>query len=91
MRKIFNDPFTSILPQLDLHGETYETAPFLINSFVNDNFVMGKTKVVLIHGRHGDVLRKRCHEVLKGNKNVKNYNIDANNNGQTIVELYNKE
>lgn len=82
-----NDPFTVNLPHLDLHGETYETAPFLLNSFIKDNYLIGNKKIVIIHGIHGNVLKERCYNLLKNNKYVKSYVLDTNNIGQTIIEL----
>lgn len=87
MNKMYRDPFTINLPHLDLHGETYVTAPFMLNAFVKDNYVMGNKKIVIIHGIHGNILKDRCYEILKTNKLVKSYTLDNNNIGQTIVEL----
>ena len=81
------DPFTALLPHLDLHGETYETMGYLLSSFIKDNYIMGNYKVVVIHGRSGGVLKKRTIELLKNNVYVNEFYIDTNNDGQTIVEL----
>lgn len=88
MRKIYDDPFTINLPHLDLHGETYETITYPLNSFVKDNYLMGNTKIVIIHGRHGNVLKSRTQELLKVSKLVKKYYINSVNDGETIVELF---
>jgi dsDNA-specific endonuclease/ATPase MutS2 len=90
MRKVFNDPFTINLPHLDLHGETYETLTYPLESFIKDNYIMGNTKVVIIHGRSGDVVKPRTKELLKCNKMVKNFYINPENDGETIVELMSK-
>ena len=87
MMKIINDPFTVLLPHLDLHGETFETMKFQIDTFVKDNYLLRNEKVVIIHGRSGNVLKKETQNMLKSNKYVKNYYIDPLNDGQTIVEL----
>lgn len=84
---MLNDPFTVNLPHLDLHGETRETAPFLINTFIKDNYIMGKLNVVIIHGYHSDVLKKVCNEILNKNEYVTKYNINSNNPGETIVNI----
>ena len=88
--KEMHDPFTSLFPHLDLHGETRETAPFQINSFIKDNYLIGKKKVVIIHGRSSNVLKKITLEILKKNIYVKDYFIDFNNDGETIIELKSK-
>lgn len=81
------DPFTAYLPHLDLHGETVESAIFLINSFINDNIKLKNEKVIIIHGRSTGILKKTTQDTLKNNKNIKKFNIDPLNDGQTIVEL----
>lgn len=87
MMKRLVDPFVELLPKLDLHGETKESAKFLINSFLKDNYLIGNEKVVIIHGRSTGILRKETQNILKLSKIVKNYSLDSNNDGQTIVEL----
>lgn len=81
------DPFTVLLPHLDLHGETQDTMNYVLNSFIKDNYIMGNYKLVIIHGRSGGILKKRTLEILKNNVYVNNYYVDSNNDGQTIVEL----
>ena len=90
MNKIIN-PFTSYLPHLDLHGETYSSMKFKIDEFIKDNYVMGNEKIVIIHGRSGNVLKKETPNCLKNNKLVKKYYIDSDNDGQTIVELFKRD
>ena len=81
------DPFTALLPHLDLHGETSETMSYVLTSFIKDNYIMGNYKVVVIHGRSGGILKKRTLELLKNNVYVNEFYIDSNNDGQTIIEL----
>ena len=87
MMKKLVDPFTTLLPHLDLHGETVESSIFLINSFISDNIKLKNNKIVIIHGRSTGILRKTTQDTLKKSKDVLNYNIDPINDGQTIVEL----
>ena len=87
MMKKLIDPFTVYLPHLDLHGEVRDSVKFLVDTFVKDNHLLGKEKIVIIHGRSGGVLKKEVHLVLKNNELVKNFYIDSVNDGQTIVEL----
>ena len=87
MMKKHLDPFTVYLPHLDLHGETVESATFMINSFIKDNIKLKNNKVVIIHGRSTGILKKATIEALKRLKNISKYYIDPLNDGQTIIEL----
>lgn len=88
--KKFEDPFLNILPKLDLHGETRDTIRYLILDFLSMNVKMKRFKVQIIHGRHGTVLRKETHEILKRCPLVDKYYIYYQNDGITIVELKSK-
>ena len=81
------DPFTINLPKLDLHGEVSDTVEYLVSSFIKDNYIMGKYKVVIIHGKSSNILKNKTKDVLSNNKYVNTFYIDFNNDGQTIVEL----
>lgn len=85
--KHFEDPFLNILPKLDLHGETRDTIRFLILDFININIKMGKEKIQIVHGRHGGILRKETHEILRKCPYVKRFSTYGSNDGVTIVEL----
>ena len=85
--RIANDPFTTWFPHLDLHGETLESAEFQINTFLKDNYTLGKREVVIIHGKGTGTLKKGTQEVLKKSKLVESYYIDPLNDGQTIVRI----
>lgn len=89
MNNHFEDPFVKILPKLDLHGETSDTIRYLIIDFLNVNLRLGKMKVVIVHGRHGNILKKRTHEILKSLKCVDKFYTYGSNDGITIVELLN--
>lgn len=91
MNKVYNDPFTIKYPHLDLHGETYETMVYPLTSFIKDNYLMNNKFIVVIHGRHGNVLKIRTLELLKHNSYVKEFHVDGNNDGQTIIELMPKK
>ena len=75
------------LPTLDLHGETKDIAKVLINEFIEDNYKMKNTKVIIIHGVGTKTLLKETQNTLKNNKYVLEYKIDNFNTGQTIVTL----
>ncbi len=85
--KYFNDPFINILPKLDLHGETSDTIKFLIIDFLKMNKKLGKNTVIIVHGRHGTILKNKTHEILKTIPTVKKFYTYYSNDGITIVEL----
>ena len=87
MNKHFEDPFINILKGIDLHGETGDTARFVIKDFVNECHLLGKDKIYFIHGRHGKVLKETVQKELKKNKLVSKYYIYGQNDGITIAEL----
>lgn len=78
------------LPSLDLHGIDRDYARILINDFINDNYNIKQTKVVIIHGIGAGIIRKTTQEVLKKNKLVLNYKIDNFNPGMTVVDIVKK-
>ena len=75
------------LPTLDLHGETRDIGKVLINEFIEDNYKMKNTKVIIIHGVGTKTILKETQNTLKNNKYVLEYKIDNFNTGQTIVTL----
>ena len=86
-KKVFNDPFINVLPQLDLHGETADISRVLVKNFIDENYLLGKEKVVIIHGKGTGVLKKVVHETLKESNHVSKYSTDITNDGITIVTL----
>lgn len=77
----------SYLPTLDLHGEVASRALHLVNDFLLEQYMLGKTKVIIIHGIGSGTLRKVVHDVLLTNKLVLSYKLDMYNLGMTVVEL----
>lgn len=82
-----NNTFTNLLPKLDLHGETSDTARVLINDFINDNFKMKKEKFVIVHGIGTGVLKQVTKQTLKNNNKVLEFTLDFMNPGATIVRI----
>ena len=82
-----SDILTSKSPSLDLHGETTDFLPVLVDGFINDNMKLKNKYIVVIHGHNSDVLRKELQVYLKKDKRVKKYYIDPFNIGQTVIEL----
>ena len=75
------------IPQLDLHGETRDTARILVNEFISDNIKLGNYKVLIIHGIGSGIIRKEVHNVLRRDARIKKFYIDFFNVGCTIVEI----
>lgn len=87
MNKVFEGPFLHILPKLDLHGETSDTIRALIVDFIRVNKKLGHHKLVIVHGRHGGVLKKTTHQILSKLPEVAKFYTYFSNDGVTIVEL----
>ena len=75
------------IPSLDLHGIDRDYARILINDFINDNYKIKNTKVVIIHGIGTGIIRKTTQETLKKNNLVEEYKIDNFNPGMTVVTI----
>lgn len=78
------------LPTLDLHGMDREYAKILINEFINDNYIMKKKTVIIVHGNGLGIIKKVTQETLRKNKYVEEYKIDNFNTGATIVIIKKK-
>lgn len=75
------------LPTVDLHGEDRFNAVLITKEFINDNIKLHQHKIMIIHGRGTDTLRKAIHAYLKSNPNVLKYQRDFFNMGCTIIDL----
>ena len=74
-------------PKIDVHGETTETVVFVVQDFIKDNYKMKNKYIVVIHGEGSGALKRKVHEILKQDKLVANFESDAMNIGQTLIEL----
>ena len=74
-------------PKIDVHGETTETVVFVVRDFIKDNYKMKNKYIVVIHGKGSGALKRKVHEILKQDKLVANFELDAMNIGQTLIEL----
>lgn len=75
------------LPELDLHENNRFEATMKVEEFINDNLILGKHLLRIIHGKGTYVLKNTIHEYLKKNKNVVAFRVDIFNDGVTIVEI----
>ncbi|MEG2351095.1 MAG: Smr/MutS family protein [Bacilli bacterium] len=87
MKNSFDDVFPDRFPYIDLHGETSDSLPFLINDYINDNYKLGNQVVVIIHGIGLGVLKKEVQNCLKSNKKVSSYHVNFYNAGCTMVYI----
>ncbi len=83
----YNDPFLAILPSLDVHGEFEDTVMTYVNAFIQEQYKLGKKKIVVVHGKGEGILKNKIHESLRANKLVKRYYLYNFNIGCTIIEL----
>ena len=74
-------------PKIDVHGETTETVVFVVQDFIKDNYKMKNKYIVVIHGKGSGALKRKVYEILKQDKLVANFELDAMNIGQTLIEL----
>ena len=81
---------TSKSPHLDLHGEEVAVVYALVNEFIQDNYKMGITPIVIIHGKSTNILTNEVHKILKEHKLVESFHLNNWNLGETIVNLKQK-
>jgi DNA mismatch repair protein MutS2 len=74
-------------PKLDLHGYDRDAAFMLVNDFINDNIIMKKNILVIVHGIGSGILKKATHAALSKNRYVIAYKLFNYNVGCTIVEI----
>lgn len=87
MNNIDHVIFINNLPTIDLHGLDSETARVAITDFVNDNYKMKNSLIVIIHGIGQGILRKTTFDTLKKSKKVIAFKSYYYNNGCTIAEI----
>lgn len=68
-------------------GKTFQEQLKQFDKIIDNAIINNLSKVVLIHGKGQGILRKELHKQLRKNEIVKGFEIDNNNEGQTIVYL----
>lgn len=93
------DPYESALfaaelgaaPEIDLHGETVDSALARVDAFLDHEFYAGTEAVKIIHGRGGGALRQAVRDYLKKQTHLVAAFRDAQSPGQlggvTLVAL----
>ena len=81
------DIFLEHLPKIDLHGYDRDSARVKVNDFIDEAYIMGYEKIVIVHGIGTGILKEEVSETLRRNKKVKSYNIVGSNVGCTLVYM----
>lgn len=79
--------YDKLYPTIDLHGEYAFSAEVLTKEFINDNIILKKKRLCIIHGIGKGILKDTVHNVLKNDKRIERFYIDFMNPGCTIVEI----
>lgn len=77
-------------PTIDLHGLDRDYASICVKDFIRDQYTIGNTTILIVHGKGSGILRKRIHDDLKKNKYIQKYELNMFNSGETIVTLKEK-
>lgn len=73
--------------EVDLHGLSVEDALARSASALNDALLQDVQELRLIHGRSGGRIRAALHKWLREAPSVRNFRVDPQNDGVTIVHL----
>lgn len=90
MKTSLDHIFINNLPSLDLHGEIRASARVLIKEFIEDNYNLRKSKVIIVHGNGTGALKDETFKELKKSKYVLDYKLNIFNPGCTLVYLKKK-
>lgn len=75
---------------IDLHGMSEAQALTAVDGFMLKCSQIGALTGCIIHGKGNGYLRDRIHGLINAyyGSYVKNFRVDANNPGQTIIEFF---
>jgi len=85
-----NDIFLDMLPKVDLHGFDRESARVKVNDFVDEAYIMGYEKILLVHGIGSGIVKDAVINTLSRNKKVVDYHIVGSNIGCTVAIIKKK-
>ena len=80
----------TISTSIDVRGKNMDDAVMDVEKYIDDAFISGLNEVTVIHGRGEGILRKGIHDMLKRNKNVKDFrtgNYNEGGDGVTVIKL----
>ena len=75
------------IPTLDLHGETSKIGLVMVKEFIEDNYKLKRKEIIIMHGLGLGIMKEMVHKELKTNKLVKDFKVNPDNIGTTIVHL----
>ncbi len=84
---IVRSKVNSIKSEIDVRGENLDSASILVDKYLDDAFMAGLRKVVVIHGRGEGILREGLSQMMKKNKHVKKIRKGAYNEGGDGVSV----
>ena len=79
--------FVNSLPSIDLHGLDRDTARVKTLEFINDNKLMKKEIICIVHGVGSGIIKDEVHSTLKRSRDVIEYKLFYSNTGCTIVKI----
>lgn len=89
--QIFNESISNDLHRNKLVlNDTNATFQDQLNQFekiIDKSILNNLNQVALIHGNGAGILRKELHKQLRKNKQIKHFELNKNNSGETIVYL----
>ena len=80
----------SLSPELDVRGETVDTACILIDKFLDDAIMSSLGQVRIVHGKGTGQLRAGIHRYLRQLSYVKSFRLGVfgeGDSGVTVVEI----
>ncbi len=77
----------SLSSEIDVRGETVDTAIVIIDKFLDDAMLSSLSQVRIIHGKGTGLLRKGIHAYLKKLSYVKSYRLGTFGEGDTGVTV----
>ena len=81
------DPFTELLPKIDVHGYDRDYTIIKLNEFINESIKLHNYHICVVHGIGSGTLKSVIHEYLKKDKRVISFNVSIPNIGQTEIYL----
>lgn len=83
----------TISPELDIRGETVDSAIIKIDKYLDDCYIAGLQKITIIHGKGTGALREGVRDFLKSSRYVKSLEyapMNAGGDGASIITMNNK-